>query len=522
MLKAHAMAPQLGSRVLLMGGSNDSSRFNGTVGIVVKEVENGWIRVQDVDTMKEIPWFLSKAKRKWLEMPKSLEEAKAIQAEEDDSFDSTFDSESFCEFYYNNDFHSEMTKLVRAIFPEAKLCHLGGGAFNRVLKIIDNQERQYVLRWPREPKLQCRFDADVAILKYLELHAPSLPVPRVLHKSWSATPGPWVIHGWLAGDALSCVHLTGKLREDLARQVTSFFIDTYSMQPCHQPGYGMLVTTPSGCLAIGKPVATELFRTIEVFAYEYDPHYRAPSTLPEFLDERFSLMLNVSLKNLQDRNARSADCFAAAYLPYLQQAAKTLVSSFEAGFCLRHPDLEPHNFLVSVQREDGICRYYESGECLRGKKCPFAHKAGTSSVRLSAVLDWDDCEVLPPDLAYQLPTWLWNSHDDDEENEGRGSMREAVPARQDPTKVPSNQQDALLRAAVLEQFEHRLPGFFEVVERTHRSGLLGLGQLARHGLCTNGSAFLLKNVLERAGIDVSLPHQTHQELLATPDRKSVV
>lgn len=143
-----------------------------------------------------------------------------------------------------------------------------------MLKIIveetNNEEKkgqrkqQYVLRWPREPKPQCRSDADVAVLKYLKLHAPSLPVPRVLRQSWSATPGPWVIHEWLTGEALSCQYVARDLREDLARQIAKFFIDMYSVRPC-QAGYGMLIATPSKDLAIGKPVVMELFPDVKSF-----------------------------------------------------------------------------------------------------------------------------------------------------------------------------------------------------------------------------------------------------------------
>jgi len=60
-----------------------------------------------------------------------------------------------------------------------------------------------------------------------------------------------------------------------------------------------------------------------------------------------------------------------------------------------------------------------------------------------------------------------------------------------------------------------------VVRNTYNSGLLGLGQLARHGSATNGSGLLLKNILERAGIDVAIPRQKHIELLATLARPLV-
>lgn len=44
---SHALVPQLGLWILLLGAS---TRFHETVAVVVKEVENGWIRVQAVDS----------------------------------------------------------------------------------------------------------------------------------------------------------------------------------------------------------------------------------------------------------------------------------------------------------------------------------------------------------------------------------------------------------------------------------------------------------------------------------------
>lgn len=175
-----------------------------------------------------------------------------------------------------------MTQFAKTMFPEAKLAFLRGGTYNRVIKlIIDEGARPYVLRWPRKPKLQCRFDADVAVLKYLELHAPSLPVPRVtshaachtspLTESCQKSPlGQWVIHEWLTGEAIedAFASVPRNLFEDLVQQVTRFFISLYSVRPPYEEGYGMLVATPS----------RETARDQEVFAYEYDPTYRPPST----------------------------------------------------------------------------------------------------------------------------------------------------------------------------------------------------------------------------------------------------
>lgn len=95
------------------------------------------------------------------------------------------------------------------------------------------------------------------------------------------------------------------------------------------------------------------------------------------------------------------------------------------------------------------------------------------STQHASVVDWDDCEVLPSELAYFVPGWLWESVDSDD------------PKRRvygyDPDKELKDEESKDVRDIFFERINSRIPGYVDVVRETRATGLIALGGLARYG-----------------------------------------
>jgi len=88
-------------------------------------------------------------------------------------------------------------------------------------------------------------------------------------------------------------------------------------------------------------------------------------------------------------------------------------------------------------------------------------------VVITGIVDWDECESLPIELAYFVPSWLWTSE-------------LACDGTWDVT--PRNEQEATIRDIFKTHMETYIENYFELTsEFRNNRDLQALGLLARRG-----------------------------------------
>ena len=172
-----------------------------------------------------------------------------------------------------------------------------------------------------------------------------------------------------------------------------------------------------------------------------------PSTLEDYLTMRFAEMANNDVSD-----------FTRPIYEGLRDAVadivKLLPSRASYRHVLRHTDFAPRNILVEYNARDAIWH-------------------------VSGILDWDDCEVSPGEIAFGCPGWVW-SHSDD------GSVSDSSDEFDcDPDEPVHDDQCQEIKDAFVDEIEKLLPGFMDVVRETRKVPLKRIWSLARSGVFSN-------------------------------------
>lgn len=117
---------------------------------------------------------------------------------------------------------------------------------------------------------------------------------------------------------------------------------------------------------------------------------------------------------------------------------------------------------------------------------------------ITGVLDWDDCEALPVELAFRVSTWLWSSGECDAAQCNIFNSSDFVTLIGENPDVQPMQTRATVREAFIHEIETLIPGFMATARSSFNNGLQALGCVARFGI-TPPTAGLSRHLLTLYG-----------------------
>lgn len=349
-------------------------------------------------------------------------------------------------------------KLMSNLYPSLRAVEAVGrssGAFNSIVMLrVANIDQHYVLRTRKhEPLSQFMFESitttQTVVQELHEKKKEKLPfaVPRLIlydETVNNAVSRQFWLQTRVPGVALSEVidELNVAQRVCLAREVAKCITAIYKAKKF--PHCGGFVRNPvTGAAVVGCPLFFERVEDQSGGHFEYFhfvPGYSPPSNLHAFLKQRFEAV------------AKSSGGPAFKYFwQVAQQKLKEYGRRSSRKNRLVHTDFYPRNIMVK----------FTGGE-----------------PRIVGVVDWDQVEVLPPELAVCFnPGWLWS--DEEEPLNGVDLQRPAADAEAEAVRV-----------AFVEEMERLRPGegFVARVARAQRCDLGVLGGLAMWGEDRRGHA----------------------------------
>ncbi|KAG8693357.1 hypothetical protein FRC08_009174 [Ceratobasidium sp. 394] len=339
----------------------------------------------------------------------------------------------------------------------AEITRLSGGGFNRIIgaTLPTNSAAPFadlILRVPRFSSAEVA--TQVGLLR--ALHA-SLPVPTVEHYDTgmdNALGEPYVLLRRLPGQNLHDVLLDMEFDErcDVAKQVARLIAKIHNV--ILPPGIGPLAGDGEGKLRIRRfpdgSLGSEDMPPTEHPSDAGDTRGRAPlpTTFPEFVTTRLAELKAHAL------HQGPAHAFRVELCDELLEASKNLLPTFALSgrVALFHRDFAARNILVD--------------RTLHG-----------NGWTITGVLDWDDCEAAPLEIAAVWPGWLWSSKDEEEADFDENEW--------DPDLPVPNEECERIKRAFVEEIEELEPGFQEMARRTRDGCLRSLYERARGGFLSN-------------------------------------
>ncbi|EUC55023.1 phosphotransferase enzyme family protein [Rhizoctonia solani AG-3 Rhs1AP] len=331
----------------------------------------------------------------------------------------------------------------------AEISRLSGGGFNRIIGVtllLDGHRKHFILRVPRFDNVNV--SAQVCILRSLR---PFFPVPEV--ESYdsgtdNSLEGPYILMHRLPGQSLYDIleELDIDERCDMAKQIAQLIAKIHSF--ALPPGVGPLYGDTEGNLRVGRsPTSPPWSEDKKIIEDLNDAGGRVliPMTFSEFVTTRLAEFSADALR------AGSGQEFKVKLYDQLLHASNILLRTFTLSdrIALFHRDLAPRNILVDRNGEGG-------------------------SWTVTGVLDWDDCEAAPYEIAGVWPGWLWQSRGevemDFEENEW------------DPDIPVTNEESKRIKQVFVKEIEELEPGFQEMARRTRDNCLRQLYERARGGI----------------------------------------
>lgn len=281
----------------------------------------------------------------------------------------------------------------------------------------------------------------------------SIPVPAVLHydaTSENALQQPYVLMQRLKGESLHTaraqmdLHQTIQLAKTIARTIAHIHAQPVPV------GIGPLHATEKGLL-IGKYT--------DFGEYECPADYSPPMTINQFLEDRFTEFAN---------QWPHLPLLSSLYLG-LRDISRGLNFPEPTRSVLFHRDFYPRNIIVHPFSTDNSAEV---------------------QWEVSGVIDWDDCEVAPVEIAYACPAWLW-AHPD-EESDQRGIDEIDC----DPDAPVLDDDCRAIKEAFMDEIERLLPGYMDVVRDIRRTPLKTLWNFARSGLHASESARMAEKMVK--------------------------
>jgi hypothetical protein len=107
---------------------------------------------------------------------------------------------------------------------------------------------------------------------------------------------------------------------------------------------------------------------------------------------------------------------------------------------------------------------------------------------ISGIVDWDNCEVAPIEIAYTCPVWVWSDF----------SIGSSFDEQDWDPDTPVFNEECEIKAAFEDEIETLLPGFMDTVRRVRRGPLKRLWKLAGKGMHSNEDAKIAKEIIARS------------------------
>lgn len=349
-------------------------------------------------------------------------------------------------------------KLLRSLIPPPKgpvIERLRGGDYNRITSIslpssYGVATSKLILRNSRWEDSEGRPDRDVAILDFVRQRT-TIPVPEIIAKNFSndnALGMPYVVQRRVPGSDIDSMwgRLSHQQRCVIAREMgrviksllslespmpglieaasaDALFADSADIVPFElRDNGGNLIDdrTASGDIATPQTPG-EFFKTVfgKWHAYTLDADDPETELFKELLD---------TVRDMDYMGVFSSDMH-----------------------CLCHVDLHSRNVMAEVQQDD--------------------------TIRLTAVLDWDEAVFAPKFVNCQPPWWLWKEDGDARLDEnGCETWPYELPAAEGFPATPENQELKRLFE------EHAGPEYRHLATNTHCRLGRGLFILAKEGL----------------------------------------
>jgi len=365
-----------------------------------------------------------------------MKEAVQDQSEDEREGDEVqSDPESLCD-YFDHGLAFGANELLEGIFGgEVECRYLQGGAFNSVIKAT-YLKRDFILRFPKQELSVVQVYNIASISNFAGSRFDF--VPRVIAVD-ATRNNPLRRQYWLQtcipGQCLADVFATLNCdqRCSLAAQLAHVIADIHKVKFKH---CGNLVAgrTHKRLVEVGTPHMVN--NRFQSGAYAYSTvikHQCKPTNLRDYFKTRFEALGACSgnpkwqfIWTIAERVLVKKDC---------APSESTMV----------HPDLFKRNILVEILDE--------------------------RKVRISGIIDWDECEALPPALAYAMPAWLWSEEKEASSRQYTDAAALAKPGHQDSQRI---------RSAFKAAIKCRLPDYWSTV-KLRDPRLQILGWLAREG-----------------------------------------
>ncbi|KAL2043663.1 hypothetical protein N7G274_003970 [Stereocaulon virgatum] len=281
--------------------------------------------------------------------------------------------------------HLRSIKCLQQFVPVPQiplLERLHGGGYNRIVGIMLPSSYggdKLILRVPREKRT--RQDREVAVLDYVRSNTP-IPVPTVIAKDFSCNNSlekPYVLQRRVPGCDLGLIwnDINHSQRCDVARDVGKVVNSLLSLE---SPYHGILEATIDG-------TANTQFPHIIPFELKgCDGEIIDESESQIYMDYRNTL----SFFETQFMRWRAVACDGTILIEVFDAMLEVVREMDASGLfaslnCLCHVDLHPRNIMVETETD--------------------------VSLKVTAVLDWDEAVFALKQLNCEPPWWLWDDAD---------------------------------------------------------------------------------------------------------------
>ncbi|KAL8822615.1 MAG: hypothetical protein Q9191_006651 [Dirinaria sp. TL-2023a] len=271
---------------------------------------------------------------------------------------------------------------------------LGGGDNNRITAIslpahYTTTEHKLILRAPRERDF-AHPDRDVAILKYVRDHS-SIPVAAIAGHDFSCNnplESPYVLQHRIPGEDLEKLWptLPHAQRRTVAIEIGKVFRNLLALETEYS-GTLEAATDDSSSSAI---VPFELKNALGETLDEESSTNRESRTTLELLTNQFGRWRAVDLDWHQGEITEQIQLWDGL-LGVVQEMEQMGLLPQSLKNCLCHVDVHPRNIMVDIGSD--------------------------ASLKVTAILDWDEAVFAPKFVNCQAPVWLWNDEPDEELDE---------------------------------------------------------------------------------------------------------
>ncbi len=313
-------------------------------------------------------------------------------------------------------------KLLRSLMPPPKgpvIERLKGGDYNRITSIslpssYGNAISKLILRNSRWEESEGRPDRDVAILDFVRQRT-TIPVPEIIAKDFSNhnTLGmPYVVQRRVPGRDLDSMweKLSHQQRCVIAREMGRVIMSLLTLE---SPVPGLIDAASAHTVFANYPNIVPFELRDSGGNLIEGPMASGDMVTPQTTGEFFKTMFGKWHAYTLDDDDRETELF--------KELLETVCDMDNMGVsptdthCLCHVDLHSRNVMAEVQPDD--------------------------TIKVTAVLDWDEAVFAPKFVNCQPPWWLWKEDGDERLDEnGFETWPYELPAPENFPATPENQE----------------------------------------------------------------------------------